>query len=246
MSRLIKSTWFVLLIAGLLVACAAPAPTLAPVPATQPESTQPAPAATSVPSIPSEQVTISVVADNETFDATVIGNGETAVIVANTVGNDTSRWLPLVDALSSNENLRIVTFAYRDEATDTSNADTRAVFEYLRTEGIKKIICVGSGYGSSACGYLQSEPEILGMVFISVDHIAKVDGIFPKLFLTADTDPVISAGQTQLVYEQSAEPKTFKTYAAGVHGPALFFKVDVGPQVLADITDFINEIVNSQ
>jgi len=249
MSHMTRSTWFVLLIAGLLVACAAPtptpAPTLAPAPTTQPEPTQPVTAATSIPSIPGEQVAISVIEDNETFNATVTGNGEIGVILADTFGYNPLRWLPLIEALEGNEHLRMVTFTYRDEDA-TPNQDTRAVFDYLRAEGIDKIICVGAGYGSRACGYLQNEPEIIGMVLITVDQPSKIEGDFPKLFLTADTDSVTPAAVTQRVYEQSTEPKEFKSYAAGVHGLALFFKEDVGPQVLADVTDFINTVVSGQ
>ena len=248
MSRLIKFTWFVLLLAGLLVACAAPA-TSAPaptqsVPATaQPEPTQPVPTVTPPPSIPGEQVAISVAADNETFNATVTGNGEIGIILADTSGYNPLRWLPLIDELDGNKHLRMVTFVYRDEDA-TPNQDTRAVFDYLRAEGIDKIICVGAGYGSGACGFLQNEPEIIGMVFFASHLIPDIEADFPKLFLTADADPVAPSGIIQRAYEQAAEPKIFKTYTAGVHGPALFAKADVGTQVLADITDFINGIAN--
>ena len=246
MSRLIKSTWFVLLLAGLLAACAAPAtavPTSAPT-TVQPEPTQPALTPTAVASIPGEQVVISVAEDNETFNATVTGNGEIGVILADTFGYNPLRWLGLIEALDDNENLRMVTFAYRDEDA-TPNQDTSAVFDYLRAEGIDKVICVGAGYGSRACGYLQNEPEIIGMVFITVDQ-PNIEGDFPKLFLTADTDSITPAAVTQRVYEQSTEPKEFKSYVAGVHGPALFSKEDVGPQVIADVTEFINGIVDGQ
>jgi hypothetical protein len=77
---------------------------------------------------------------------------------------------------------------------------------------------------------------------IGADGLA-IDSDFPKLFLTADTDPLGMAGSTERVYDQSAEPKVFKTYPASVHGEALFSQEDVGPQVLADITSFINEIL---
>ena len=248
MSHGIRFKWFVLLIAGSLVACAAPthpqSPTSTPTPTTQLEPTQPETGPTAVSSIPGEQVAISVAEENETFSATVTGDGEIGIILADTFGYDPSRWLPLIDALKGNERLRMITFAYRDEDA-TPNQDTRAVFDYLRDEGIDKIICVGAGYGSRACGYLQNEPEIIGMVLIVIDNPV-INANFPKLFLTADADPLGLSGSTQRVYEQSAEPKSFKTYAAGVHGLALFTKADVGPQVLADITDFINGIVNSQ
>jgi hypothetical protein len=249
MSPNIRSLFVIVFVMGLLAGCAAPAPTLeptsSPAPATQPEPTQPVIAPTSTPGILGEQVAIPVVEDNETFNATVTGNGEIGVILADTFGYNPLRWLPLIEALEGNEHLRMVTFAYRDEDA-TPNQDTRAVFDYLRTEGIDKIICVGAGYGSRGCGYLQNEPEIIGMVLMVIDQPAKIEGDFPKLFLTADTDSVIPAAVTQRVYEQSTVPKEFKSYAAGVHGPALFAKDDVGPQVLADITSFINGIVNSQ
>src|SRR5687767_567176 len=218
MSRLIKSTWFALLLAGMLAACAAPAtavPTVTPVqpaPATaQPEPTQPALTPAAVTGIPGEQVSISVAEENETFNATVTGNGEIGVILADTFGYNPLRWLPLIDALDGNEHLRMVTFAYRNEDA-TPNQDTRAVFDYLRAEGIDKIICIGAGYGSRACGYLQNEPEIIGMVMITIDQPPKIEGDFPKLFLTADTDSITPAAVTQRVYEQSSEPKSFKSY----------------------------------
>ena len=250
MPRLIKSTWFVLVLAGLLVTCAAPATTVPtsppaqPAPTTaQPEPSQSVPTATSVPSIPGEQVAISVAADNETFDAMVTGTGETGVILANTIGNDPVRWLPLIDALDGNENLRVVTFAYRNEDA-TPNQDTRAVFDYLRAEGIDKIICVGAGYGSAACSYLETEPEIIGIVVFAIPGMVAIETDFPKLFITPDAGNY--TGIAQRAYEESAEPKIFKSYAASVDGTALFFKADVGPQVLADITGFINGIVSGQ
>ena len=153
--------------------------------------------------------------------------------------------MPLIDALDGNENLRMVIFAYRDKDA-THNQDTRAVFDYLRAEGIDKIICVGSGYGSRACGYLQNEPEIIGMVLITVDQPSKIEGDFPKLFLTADTDSVTPAAVIQRVYEPSNEPKEFKSYASGRHATGLFEDPSVGLQVLANITDFINGIVGGQ
>ena len=244
MSYTIKSTWFLLLLAPLLVACATPAMTT---PA--PEPTRPVPtqtASTSVPSIPGEQVTISVTEDNETFNATVTGNGDIGIILDDTSGYDPLRWLRLIDALKGNENLRMITFAYRDEDA-TPNQDTRAVFDYLRAEGIDKIICVGAGYGAGACGYLQAEPEIVGMVLFASFGGPAIETSFPKLFLTVTSDPHTAAtSRTQLMYEQSAEPKVFKSYEAGVHGPAIFAKADVGPQVLSDITEFIDEVVSSQ
>ena len=246
-----KSIFFVLSLTVLLTGCAAPTPTattpatVQPAPATaQPEPTQPTLAQTAVPSIPGEQVSISVAEDNETFSATVTGKGEIGVILADTFGYNPLRWLPLIDALDGNEHLRMVTFAYRDEDA-TPNQDTRAVFDYLRAEGIDKIICVGAGYGSRACGYLQNEPEIIGMVIITVDQ-PKIEADFPKLFLTADTDSVTPAAVTQRIYEQSTEPKEFKLYESGRHGNSLFTDPEVGSQVLADITDFINGIVQGQ
>ena len=244
-----KSRFFVLLLTVLLTGCASPAATTSapvqPAPATaQPESTQPAPAPTSVTSIPGEQVTIPVTEDNEAFKATVTGNGEIGVILADTFGYNPLRWMPLIDALDGNERLRMVTFMYRDEDA-TPNQDTHAVFDYLRTEGLDKIICVGAGYGSRACGYLQNEPEIIGMVIITVDQ-PKIEADFPKLFLTADTDSITPAAVTQRIYEQSTEPKEYKLYKSGRHGNGLFTDPEVGSQVLADINNFINEIISSQ
>ena len=248
MLPMIRSTWIALLIAGWLAACAAPAPTLSPTsaaaPTTQPELTQPVMTPTSTRGIPSEQVLIPSGEGNETISATVTGTGETAIIIADTGLDTYSQWAPLVEALKTNTDLRIVTFAYRD-ITSTGFEDLTAVLDYVRAEGIQKIVCVGAGIGSRFCTNLQKEPDLIGMVLIGTDGLA-IDSDFPKLFLTADADPLGMAGSTERVYNQSAEPKVFKTYPANAHGPALFLQEEVGPQVLADITSFINESVSGQ
>ena len=262
MPRVIRPTLFALLVANLVVGCATPTliqstsvPTQpapirpAPTP-TQPEPIQPAPTqsaptSTSTLGILGVQVSIPVGEGTETLNATITGNGDVAIIIANSLGNDPSRWAPLVEALGSNANLRIVTFAYRSDNEDTHVTDTIAVFDYLRAERIGKIICIGAGFGSTACAGLQKKPEIIGMVFFATNASA-IDANFPKLFLTADADPFGLAGSTERAYQQSAEPKIFKSYVAGVHGVALFSKADVGPQVLADVTEFINGIVSGQ
>lgn len=237
MSPNIRSLFLIVFVVGFLVGCAAPA-TIAPTP-TQSPPTQPAP--TSTPGISIQQVDISTGEDNETINATVTGKGEIAIIIANTGEAAISDWAPLVDALETNKNLRIVTFAYRD-VYSTGDKDVTAVLDYLRAEGIKKTVCIGAGIGSRFCANRKQEPDIIGMVLIATNGLA-IDADFPKLFLTTAADPFRMAGSTERVYNQSAEPKVFKTYPASVHGPALFFKEDVGPQVLADITDFINGII---
>jgi hypothetical protein len=233
----IRSLLVVLFIVSFLVSCAAP--TSAPTQQPTAIPTQPVP--TSTPGIPVEQVTIPV--DNESFQATITGNGEIAVIIASNGEGAPSDWDLLVQALSANEHLRMVTFAYRN-IVGTGDKDLAALLNYLRNEGVTKIICIGEGVGSNFCTHLQEEPEMIGMVFLATESLG-IKADFPKLFLTADADPFGMAGSTERVFNQSTEPKTFKSYTAGVHGSALF-KADVGPQVLADITSFMNEVVEGQ
>jgi len=255
----IKLLWFVLFVMGLLVSCAAPAPALTQPPAptqpppTQPEPTQPAltptstpaPTATAIPHIPGNEVTIPAGEGDETIKATITGKGDIALMIANPWDdNVTSIWTPLVDTLAANENLRIINFVYRN-VESTPVKDSRAVFDYLRAEGIKKIICISAGFGQN-CVSLQKEPEIIGMVIFASTNLSPIQAGFPKLFVTADADPYGFAGITQSAYEHSAEPKTFKSYVAAVHGPRLFYKADVRAQVLADILDFINGIVSGR
>ncbi len=247
MSYTIKPILSALLLAALLSGCAAP-----PFDATEsiPTSTPPPPtqaAPTKTPPPVKVQVEIPVNTERFTgsFPATMTGNGSVGFIFANTEVNDPSEWQPLVDALDGNENLRMATFAFRD-VHSTSFADTRAVFDYLRANGIDKVICIGSYYGAGACADLRTEPEIIGMVFFPSPIIPFLQEDFPKLFLTADADPSGYAGILQQVYERSAEPKIFKSYSSGRHGPALFTDPEVGSQALADVVLFINEIVNGQ
>src|SRR5215211_2460467 len=119
-------------IVNFLFGCATP--TSAP---TQPTAVPTQPTPTSTPGIPVEQVTIPV--ENASFPATVMGNGEIAVIIASTGEDTPSDWEPLVQALSTNEHLRIITFAYRD-LVGTADKDMAAVLDYVRNADITKII----------------------------------------------------------------------------------------------------------
>jgi len=199
--------------------------------------------ATATPDISEVQVSIPVEGTDETVSANITGTGDIAVIIAYSGIEDPSTWLPLINPLSLNSKLRIVTFTYRSVEA-TTGYDTRAVYDFLSTQNhINKIICVGAGLGANGCVNLQKKPGIIGMVLMA-GNIFPVQAEFPKLFLTADADPIGLAGATEVAYEYSSDPKVFKSYPAGVHGSALFSKPDVGPQILADITDFINGIVN--
>ena len=240
----IKPMLFVLLLASLLVACATPAtavPTYVPI------------VATAVPAIPVNQITIPVGEGEEDVKATIIGNGDIAVVMHKTIyDTDTmSRWTPLIDSLSANEKLRMVLYTLRNVAgsdihdASSPDKDSNAVFDYLRSEGINKIICISAGL-PSVCADLQNEPEMIGLVAFPPEYVVSIEAGFPKLFITAETEPNGWSGNLQQTYENSAEPKTFKSYPVAVAGPVIFINADVGPQALADVTDFINGIVNSQ
>jgi hypothetical protein len=244
MARFVKSLFVVLFLAG----CAAPAATAtAPViisTATSLPPTEAPPAATSTPGISGVQVSIPVEQDNEMFNATVTGNGAVAVILGHAV-NEAASLVPLVEALSNIKNVSIVTFAYRD-VESTISEDTRAVFDYLRAEGQNRIICITYGFGQT-CGALQNEPEIVGMVFYDSIYIPVMEADFPKLFLASDPgSPFVSVGQVQLEYDRAAEPKIFKTYESGRFGLGVFTDPKAGPQLMADIADFIHDIVSGQ
>jgi len=233
MLRIIKSISFALLLVGVIGACAAPA-------ISAPVSTQPAD--TAIPHILDDQITIPVgEGGDETIKATITGNGDIAVMVhKHRYDTDTkSYWTPLVDSLSANEKLRIITYTLR--GYETGVRDTRIVFDYLKAEGVTKIICISAGIGQ-VCTNLQDEPEIIGMVKFPGDILTPIEADFPKLFVASEAD----SDSLRQTYENSAEPKTFKSYAVSADGPAIFSVPDVGLQVVADITDFINGIVNSQ
>ena len=240
MSHRIRSTLIAILLAGLLVACAAPAtavPTFEPTPVPI--------VVTAIPDIPVNQITIPTGEGDGTIKATITGNGDIAVMIhKHRMDTDTrSYWTPLVDSLSANEKLRIVTYTLR--RYETALKDGRLVLDYLRAEGITRIICISGGIGQ-VCTDLQQEPELIGMVKFPGDNLTPVEADFPKLFVAADSDPNGFALSLQQAYDDSTEPKTFKSYATTAEGPAIFAKPDVGPQVLADITDFINGIVSGQ
>jgi len=163
---------------------------------------------------------------------------------------ESSIWQPLVNTLATNEKLRIVRYSYRHlRDLRIMGEDTLTVYDYLKAQGANKIIAVCSGYGAHPClSDLSKEPEIIGMVLISMDGGPLMTG-FPKLFLTADKAGDGGAGITKSAYDHSDEPKTFKSYPSDMYGAMLFYtpnNPNVSSQALADIADFIDGIVNGQ
>ena len=243
----VRILFLVVFIMSLLVGCAAPAPTTVATielpTSTSLPPTEVMPAATATPGISGEQISITVEGGNEMFDARVTGDGEVAIILGHGI-NDSASLVPLVEALSNNKNVRLVTFGYRDVEATVSE-DTRAVFDYLRAQGQNRIICFAYGFGQT-CGALQHEPEVVGMVFYDSAFVPAIEEDFPKLFLASDPGSTfVTVSEIQREYDQAAEPKVFKTYQSGRFGLGVFTDPNTGPQLLADITDFINEVVSS-
>jgi hypothetical protein len=249
----------VICIALLLSSCATPAPTEA-VHAPTPKEVSPTevisqpaitsmptakpPVATPFPDLPSTEVSIPASENNESIKAFVTGNGSIPVIIVPNAEDDISTWKPLVNALASNEKLKVVIFSYRDYLS-TMGKDTIAVYGYLQAQGASTIIPVCAGVGTRPCviDLLKNGSEIKGMVLMDMDT-GPVNTSFPKFFITGDGNDY--SGVTKQDYEHSDEPKTLKVYPPGVNGSALFSYPDVGPQVLKDITEFVNGIANGQ
>lgn len=173
------------------------------------------------------------------FRGTLYGEAETAILLANmSIGGDV-QWRPLLAAIDP-QRFTAVTFNYR--SSNGAEEDTRLVFEALKENGYKRIICIGASLGVTACSRLTTEPEIIGIVLIAGRMVrgSLSEVAYPKLFIAGALDP--GAPYTQSGYDQSAKPKELVLFPENrAHGTDLFASKD-GNQFLMLLIDFVNEL----
>ncbi len=231
MHHLLPYLWVVL-----LVACTTPA---TPTPASTTISTAvSSPTATAVPVADPQPVTFTT-PDNATLHGEIYGSGNTAVIFS-VMGNCKQGW-PELAKEAAQQGVRSLTYLWRgckqngsvDEASIQKFVeDTRGAINFMRAQGATQIILVGASLGGCASAKLLTESGADGLVVLaSPPEIAQwgfqitaedLDTTAPKLFITAENDPVVSSSATRELFDLSAEPKEWQTYPGEAHGTDLF------------------------
>ena len=131
--------------------------------------------------------------------------------------------------------------------------DARGAINFVRAQGAEEVILAGASLGGLASAKLAIESQASGIiVFASPLEIpgwdfkieaAELNTEIPKLFLTAENDPVVSLNSSRALYESAAEPKQWQTYPGKQHGTDLF-ETDMGEEVQSRILEFILDIAS--
>jgi hypothetical protein len=177
-------------------------------------------------------------ADNKDLVGTTYGQGQTAIILANMSIGDEMQWSPFV-ATVDKQNFTTITFNYR--SASSAEQDTSTVLQKVRESSHKRIICIGASLGVRSCGSIAHEPEIVGVVLIAGSLNRKLDDVtYPKLFIAGALDT--AAFNTQMNYDQAAEPKKLVLFEENsIHGTDLFSSKD-RDQFLTLLIDFVNSL----
>lgn len=219
---------FFLTMAILLAGCTAahPAPTATPTPT--PASGFPLP----------QGAIIFEIDPTRKFAGHVIGQGQTAIILANMSSGGESQWDPFVSAVDKEE-FTILTFNYLQPDYPGAAQAAITVLERLRETGYKRVVCMGASLGVSACGSIAMEPEMVGLVMIAGPNTgATITTSYPKLFIAAADDPW--AKDIGYAYKSSDEPHQLLLFpGTSMHGTQLFYST-FREQILQALQDFLN------
>ena len=211
--------------------------------------------------ISSREVTFET-PDGASLKGDLYGSGKTAVIFS-MMGDCDPGWTELAQ-LTAAQGLMALTYPWRDcgpagpisEAKLVSNFvnDARGAIDFVRGQGAENVILAGASLGGIASAKLAAESNASGLiVFASPPKIPNHDFVIeasdldvdiPKLFITADQDLVVPAGETRKMYEMAAAPREWQTYPGAAHGTDLF-ETESGQQARDRILAFILAIAKA-
>jgi pimeloyl-ACP methyl ester carboxylesterase len=216
---------------------------------------------------PTEEIVTSRQAVFDTSDGASItgelyGSGTTAVVFS-VMGDCNPGWRELAQ-LAAAQGLMTLTYPWRDcgPAGPTSDEqlvsnfvnDARGAIRFMRSQGAEKLILVGASLGGIASAKLAIESGASGLIVLASPpqipghdfqiEASDLDTNIPKLFITADHDSVVPAGETRKMYDMAAQPKEWQTYPGTAHGTDLF-KTENGSDSQERILAFILAIAKT-
>ena len=129
--------------------------------------------------------------------------------------------------------------------------DTRGAIDFIKSQGVSKIILVGASLGGCASAKLALESDASGLIVIAsppeisqwgfeIDS-AVLNTDIPKLFITAEKDDTVPADATRALYDLAANPKEWQIYPGSAHGTDLF-EADSKADLQDRILQFIRSI----
>ena len=209
---------------------------------------------------PTEEIIASHSVTFETPDGASItgelyGSGKTAVIFS-VMGNCKPGWRQFAQ-LTAAQGIMALTYPWRgcigvgtvdNEEIQKFVDDLRGAIEFVRGQGAEKILLAGASLGGVASAKLAAESGASGLIVMaSPPEIADWDfkvnpedlnTDIPKLFITAQSDNVVSPEKSRQLFDLAANPKEWQVYPGTAHGTDLFetkYKQEVQERILAFI-----------
>ncbi len=193
-----------------------------------PDTSTPIPSATSVPSpttVPPAKSLDGIIKahtvafatpDGAPITAELYGSGKTVVIFS-VMGNCKPGWRELAQ-LTAAQGLMALTYQWRgcraDGSVDEKEIqkfvdDLRGAINFMREQGVEKIILAGASLGGCASAKLAVEAQASGLIVIASPteipqwnfeiKAADMNTDIPKLFITAENDNTVAADKTRCV-----------------------------------------------
>ena len=129
--------------------------------------------------------------------------------------------------------------------------DARGAINFIKAQGVGKIILVGASLGGCASAKLAVESGVDGLIVLASPPAISQWGFeispadlhtdIPKLFITAENDDTVPADATRAVYDLALDPKEWQTYPGSAQGTKLF-ETDARADVQDRILQFIRSI----
>lgn len=200
--------------------------------------------------------------DGATITGELYGSGKTAVIFS-MMGNCKPGWRALAQ-LTAAQGLMALTYPWRDcgpagpvseeQLVKNFVNDARGAINFIKDQGAERIILAGASLGGIASAKLAVESGASGLIVFASppkipDHDFKIEAAdlntgIPKLFLTAENDSVVPAGESRQLFEMASKPKEWQTYPGTAHGTDLFTS-EYGKDAQERILEFILQVAGT-
>jgi hypothetical protein len=234
-----------LIVVSMVAACTTAAlPVRAPTASAVPTLTlAPQPTATALPptaGLPEGDFIVKYM--NLTVKATLHGQGDLVVVMANQGSNNTYLWEPLAKKLVE-KGFVAVNFTYAIADMGSAPTELDLVLDYLVQKGkYRRIVCIGGSMGGTACGRESRRAEIVGMALLAGGDAPDLsDAKYPKLFVAGEYDSCC-VGFMQTSYEAAADPKELKIFpGTGAHAVDLFSS-EFSDELVAMLVKFVEKL----
>ena len=225
----------------ILIGCAAPNITPAPVPTTAPTRVAPTATAAPTPSISASRVVSFTTTDGAKLYGTLYGRGSTAVVFSTMGAQKQATWAKMAQAAADAGYLAL-TYDFRFGVSETRIQDNlrayvaddlRAAIALVRAQGAQRIVLVGASLGGMATAKVAGEAQADAVIIMASPLSAKGLTVriedrelqaltMPKLFVSTERDAVVAPAEARRTYDQAPEPKEIFLYPGTAHGTELF------------------------